>query len=110
VAPEFQLLSQSASFYRANYAYRAVQNELSSEIVVDLTNFTQLASDTNTATQTASMTTMLNAVSQSLLGTPMPSTMLSAIMPAILATNDATTRARNAVYLVAASSQYQIQR
>jgi uncharacterized protein (DUF1800 family) len=109
-APEFQLLSQSASFYRANYAYRAVQNELSSGIAVDLTNFTQLASNTNTATQTASMTNMLNAVSQSLLGTPMPAAMQSAIMPAILATNDATTRARNAVYLVAVSSQYQVQR
>lgn len=110
VAPEFQILSQSTSFYRANYAYRAVQNQISSDIVIDLTNFAQLASDTNTATQSTSLTVMLNAVSQALLGEPMPPAMLSAIMPAMLATNDPNTRARNAVYLVAVSPQYQVQR
>ncbi len=109
VAPEFQILSQSTSFYRANYAYRAVQNQISSDIVVDLTNFAQLASDTNAATQAASLTSMLNAVSQALLGAPMTSDMLTAIMPAVLATTDANTRARNAVYLVAVSPQYQVQ-
>ncbi len=109
VAPEFQILSQSTSFYRANYAYRAVQNQISSDIVVDLTNFAQLASDTTAATQSTGLTTMLNAVSQALLGAPMTSDMLTAIMPAMLATNDANTRARNAVYLVAVSPQYQVQ-
>ncbi len=109
VAPEFQILSQSTAFYRANYVYRAVQNQISSDIVVDLTNFQQLASDTNATTQTASLTVMLNAVSQALLGIPMPSDMLSAIMPAMLATSDSNTRARNAVYLVAVSPQYQVQ-
>jgi len=109
VAPEFQILSQSTSFYRANYAYRAVHSEISSDIVIDLTNFAELASDTKTATQTASLTTMLNAVSQALLGAPMSPDMLSAVMPAMLATTDANTRARNAVYLVAVSPQYQVQ-
>ena len=99
----------TTSLYRANYAYRAVHNEISSDIVVDLSNFAQLASDTNTATQTASLTTMLNAVSQALLGAPMSADLLNAIMPAMLATTDATTRARNAVYLVAVSPQYQVQ-
>ncbi len=109
VAPEFQILSQATSFDRANYAYRAVQNQISSDIVIDLTNFAQLASDTNTATESTSLTVMLNAVSQALLGEPMPPAMLSAIMPAMLATSDANTRARNAVYLVAVSPQYQVQ-
>ena len=110
IAPEFQILSQAASFYRANFAYRGVQNQIDSDIAVDLTNFTQLAADTNAATQSASLTTMLNAVSQALLGVPMPQDMLTAIMPAMVATNDAATRAKNAVYLVAVSPQYQIQR
>jgi uncharacterized protein (DUF1800 family) len=110
LAPEFQILSQSTSFYRANYAYRAVQNQIGGDIVVDLTNFAQLASDTTPATQTASLTSMLNAVSQALLGAPMASDMLNAIMPVMLATTDANTRARNAVYLVAVSPQYQVQR
>jgi uncharacterized protein (DUF1800 family) len=110
VAPEFQILSQSASFYRANYAYRAIHNQISTNISVDLTNFMELASDTNAATQTASLTAMLNAVSQALLGQPMSQSMMSAVMPAMLATTDAGTRARNAVYLVAVSPQYQVQR
>jgi uncharacterized protein (DUF1800 family) len=109
LAPEFQILSQSTSFYRANYAFRAVENQISGDIIVDLTNFAQLASDTTAATQTASLTAMLNAVSQALLGAPMASNMLTAIMPAMLATANPTTRARNAVYLVAVSPQYQVQ-
>jgi uncharacterized protein (DUF1800 family) len=110
VAPEFQILNQSTSFYRANYAYRAVRNQISGDIIVDLSNFAQLAADTNKATQTTSLTTMLNAVSQALLGAPMTTDMLNAIMPAMLSTTDAKTRARNAVYLVAVSPQYQVQR
>ena len=39
----------------------------------------------------------------------MASDMLNAIMPAMLATTDPNTRARNAVYLVAVSPQYQVQ-
>jgi hypothetical protein len=39
----------------------------------------------------------------------MASNMLTAIMPAMLATANPTTRARNAVYLVAVSPQYQVQ-
>jgi methyl coenzyme M reductase subunit C len=110
MAPEFQILSQSSAFYRANFAYRASHNAISSQIQIDLTNFAELAADTNATTQTASLTTMLNAVSQALLGGPMPQEMLNSIMPAMLATKDANTRARNAVFLVAASPQYQVQR
>jgi uncharacterized protein (DUF1800 family) len=108
VAPEFQLLDQSAEFVRTNYAYQAIHNQIGSNIKIDLTNFTLLASDTNPATQTASITNMLNAVSQALLGAPMSAGMLSAIMPAMLATTVPGTRAANALFLVAASPQYQV--
>ena len=53
---------------------------------------------------------MLNAVSTALLGSPMSSEMLNAVMPAMLATTNSTTRARNAVFLVAAAPQYQVVR
>jgi uncharacterized protein (DUF1800 family) len=110
VAPEFQILSQATSFSRANFAYRAAWNQINTDVQIDLSNFVELAADTNAPTQTASMTTLLNAVSQALLGQPMTTEMLNAIMPAMLATTDANTRARNAVFLVAASPQYQVQR
>ena len=98
------------SFYRANYAYRAVQNQISSDIVVDLDEFRQLASDTNTATRRQASPPCSMPSARRFWAQPMPSDMLNAIMPAMLATNDANTRARNAVYLVAVSPQYQVQR
>ncbi|MGC2661314.1 MAG: DUF1800 family protein [Bryobacteraceae bacterium] len=109
VGPEFQILSESTAFYRVNYVYRAIRNQLSSDVTVNLANWEGLASDVNSATETGSLTTMLNAVSQALLGAPMAADMLSAIMPAMLATNNPATRVQNAVYLTAASSRYQVE-
>ena len=61
VAPEFQILSQSTAFARTNFAYRAIHNAISHNIIVDVTNFRKLAAD---------KTVLLNAVSQALLGKP----------------------------------------
>ena len=58
----------------------------------------------------ASLTTLVNAIGQALLGEPPSPAMLNAILPALTATTDSNTRALNAVYLVAASSEYQVQR
>ena len=110
VAPEFQILSQATAFAHANYAYKAIRNQISRNINVDITNFRRLALDRNAATQTASLTAMLNAISTALLGKPMSAEMQSAILPALTATHDANTRVYNAVFLVAASAQYQVQR
>ncbi len=109
-APEFQILSQATAFARTNYAYRAIRNQLSRNIIVDISNFRRLAADRNPVTQTASLTALLNAVSQALLGKPMPPDMLTAILPAMTATTDASTRVDNALFLVASSAQYQVQR
>jgi uncharacterized protein (DUF1800 family) len=108
LAPEFETLNEATAFSRANYAYYATHNQVSANISFDISNFTTLASDTSTATQTASLTNLLNAVSQTLLGTPISSGMLNAIMPALLSTQDPAIRARNAIYLVAAAPQYQV--
>jgi len=110
VAPEFQILSQTAAFARASFAYRASHNQISQFIFIDWSNWEDLASDTNPATQTASLTNLLNAVSRALLGAPMSTDMLNAIMPALVVTQNAGTRVMTAVYLVAVSSQYQVQR
>ena len=110
LGPEFQIMNQASSFARANYIYRALRNGISSNIAVDLTNFIELASDSNADTQTASFTTLLNAVSQALLGTPMDTGMVNAILPDLVATKSARTRALDALYLVAVSSEYQVVR
>jgi hypothetical protein len=108
VAPEFQILDEATAFSRANYAFRAAHNAISPGISIDLGNFATLASDTNATTQTASVTNMLNAVSQALLGAPMSPGMLSAVMPVMLLPTNPLQRAQNAVFLVAAAPQYQI--
>jgi uncharacterized protein (DUF1800 family) len=63
-SPEFQTLTEATAFSRANYAFRAAHNAISSDITVDLSNLSLLASDTNTATQAASLTNMLTGVSR----------------------------------------------
>jgi uncharacterized protein (DUF1800 family) len=108
LAPEFQILSQEAAFSRANYAYFATHDKVSPNISVDLSNFITMASDTNPATQVASLTTLLNAVSETLLAAPVSSGVLNAAMPMLTSTKDPQIRTRNAIYLVAASPQYQV--
>jgi uncharacterized protein (DUF1800 family) len=110
VAPEFQIFTQYTAVGRMNYVYNLVRNAIQSNIYVDLSNWAELGSDNNAATRAASITVMLNAVSQALLGQPMSSDMVNAIMPAMLATSNSATRARTAVLLVATLGQSQVQR
>jgi uncharacterized protein (DUF1800 family) len=110
LGPEFQTLNSSTAFVRANYVLLLVLNALSGpDFHVDLSNFALLASDTDPQTQNASLTAMLNAVSNALLGTNMPSDMAAAIMPALTVTPDPQIRAITAIYLVALSGRYQVQ-
>jgi uncharacterized protein (DUF1800 family) len=110
VAPEFQIFTQYTALQRMNYVYNLVRNAIHSNIYVDLSNWAELGSDNDPATRVASITVMLNAVSQARLGQPMSSDMVNAIMPAMLATWNPTLRAQTAVLLVSTSGQYQVQR
>jgi uncharacterized protein (DUF1800 family) len=110
LAPEFQTYDQQSALERANYAYAVTHNSWpGGNVKIDLANLTTLASDTNPATQTASLTALLNASSQALLGTPLRSDMAAAILPALLATSNPVARAETALYLLAISPQYQIE-
>jgi uncharacterized protein (DUF1800 family) len=110
LAPEFGTYNQQSALERANYAYAVTHNSWpGGNVKIDLTNLTTLASDTNPATRTASLTALLNASSQALLGIPLRSDMAAAILPALLATSNPVTRAETALYLLAISPQYQIE-
>lgn len=104
VAPEFQILNASTALNRANFVYAAVRNGISSTIKVDLSSLIGLGSDTKL---------LLDAVSNIFYGGKMTQAMRDSITKAIDLPNnplDRTTRVRNALYLAATASQYQVER
>lgn len=100
-APEFQILNPTTSLGRVNFIHKLVRNGVSSTIQVNLANLENLASDPNALVQ---------AVDTALLRGQMPAEVRASIVTALGATTDKRTRARNAVYLAATSSLYQVQR
>lgn len=100
VAPEFQVSTPSVAMDRVNFAYRATRNGLSSQIQIDSPTLEGLASDPPT---------LVEALNQALLYGGMSATMKTTILGAVNATTDVRVRARNAAYLVAGSSQYQVE-
>jgi uncharacterized protein (DUF1800 family) len=110
--PEFGLMTTGTAIARANvvnniaFAGIPVSENAPLGTRIDLSYMQQLAA----ADPTGNM--MLNELSLALLHGRMSSAMRSAILPAISAipASDPLGRARAAVYLVASSSQFQIQR
>ena len=101
VAPEFQVLNPSTALARANFVHRLVRNGISSSIQVSLANLEGMANDPPA---------LVDAVGRLTLRGQMPAEMRASILKALEATTDKRTRARNALYLAATSSLYQVQR
>lgn len=101
VAPEFQILNPSTSLARANFVHRLVRNGVSSTIQVNLANLESMASDP---------AALVDAVSRMVMRGQMPAEVRTSILKALDATTDRRTRVRNAIYLAATSSLYQVQR
>lgn len=100
VAPEFQVNTPSVAINRVNFAYRATRNGLSSQVQIDLPSLEGLATDPPT---------LVEALNQALLNGGMAATMKTSVLNAVNATTDLRVRARNAAYLVAGSSQFQVE-
>jgi hypothetical protein len=100
-APEFQILNPTTALSRVNFIYRLTGNSLTSTVKIPLAHFAGLAS---------SPEILIKAACKALLrGAPQPD-MEASILRAINTTTDKNTRARNALYLVATQSRYQVQR
>lgn len=99
VAPEFQLLNAPSALARANFAYRAVTNGISSTITVDIANLIDLANNP---------ADLVEAVNQALFRGEMDSGMRAALTSAANASTNLTTRVRSVLYAAAASPQYQV--
>lgn len=100
LAPEFQTLNASTALARANFAWRAVTNGISSGIAVDLTNLTDIASNP---------ANLVEAINQALFGGQMDSNVRAILTTAASASNNPTARVRSAFYAAAASPQFAVQ-
>lgn len=100
VAPEFQVTTPSVALVRANFIYRAGRNGLGDNVHIDLAHFERLASDPPK---------LVEALSNALLNGGMSTEMKTQILNAVNATTDVRVRARNAIFLTGASSQFQVE-
>lgn len=101
VSPEFQITTPSAALNRANFVYKVARGSAGSAVQIDMSVFERLARDPRQ---------LVEALSAALLEGGMSQAMKDSIITAVSATNDMRTRARNAVYLVGVSSQFQVER
>ena len=85
---------------RANFVDRVVRSSLGTGATVDLSSLEALA---NSPTQ------LVSAVSRMLLHELLGPQELQSFIAAVSASSTPSTRVRNAVYLVATSSRYQVQ-
>lgn len=99
--PEFQIHNYSSSIARANFVYQMVTGGLGAGASVDLVPYETLA---------ANPAQLVTTIARLLLHEPLSPLEQQIIVSAIThAGSTNTTRVRNAVYLIAASSRYQVQ-
>ena len=99
-APEFQALNASTALGRANFAYRAVTNGISSGIAVSLANLSDLANNPDD---------LVEAINQALFRSQMDSNVRAILVTAASASTNLTARVHSALYAAAASPQYEVQ-
>ena len=99
VAPEFQGFNASTGLSRLNFAFRAVNNQVSGNIRVDLTKWQDLASDS---------TLLMNAIDETFYQGKMDSA-LKANLLGVAQKTEPGARVRKMLYLAAAAPQYQVE-
>ena len=100
LAPEFQTLNASTAIARANFAYRAVTNGISSGITVSLSNLVDLANNPPD---------LVEAINQALFRGQMDSNVRAILTTAASTSATPTSRVHSALYAAAASPLYAVQ-
>jgi uncharacterized protein (TIGR03437 family) len=100
LAPEFQTLNASTALARANFAWNAVSNAISSGININLANLQDLANNP---------ANLVEAINQALFRGEMDDNVRSVLTTAASASSSLSARVRSALYAAAASPQYQVQ-
>lgn len=115
LGPEFALMTTGTSITRANFVNRMVMN--ATPIAVAAPDYPtgtgiDIADLINLATIDPSGNWLVDELNTRMMHGQMSAAMKSTILPAVTAVSaaDPTTRTRTAIYLIATSSQYQVQR
>lgn len=99
-APEFQILNPTTALARINFVHKAASNQLGSGIDIPVEHFELLA---------ASPAVLVEAVSRALMRGTMKADMKAQIIKAVAVTAELKWRVRNAIYLTATQSRFQVQ-
>jgi len=110
--PEFNIMTTGTAISRANFANTMVFGRINISESVPLGTSIDLSEMQALAAADTSSNQLLDALNQKMLHGTMSANMRSAIMTAVQAVPSTTplARAQQAIYLIATSSQYQIQR
>jgi uncharacterized protein (TIGR03437 family) len=100
VAPEFQAMNAATAIARANFAYRVATNGISSGIVIDFTNLTDLANNPPD---------LVEALNQALFRGEMTDAERSILLTAASSSTSNSARVRSALYAAAAAPQIEVQ-
>jgi len=104
VAPEFQGLNAASGIGRLNFAYSAVNNQVSGNIKIDITKFTDLG---------ATPSVLVDAINQALYRGEMPVNLQQILQSiageVVTETTSAATLARTLLFYAAAAPEYQVQ-
>jgi hypothetical protein len=98
--PEFQIQTPSTANLRGDFVNTLVYGSLGGGTTIDLTPYVTLASNSGS---------LLDALDAALMHGQMPTDMRSTIQTALAAQTTAKLKAQAAIYLVASSSQYQVE-
>lgn len=115
LGPEFAIMNTGTSVTRANFVYRFTYNAIPiavsapnspTGLSLDLTDLQTIAAGDSTANQ------LVDELNRRLMHGTMSSQMKAIILPAVtsITATDTLGRVRQAIYLVATSSQFQVQR
>ena len=110
--PEFGILTTGTAIARANFINTIVFNRIGISSLAPFGTSIDLTEMQASATADASGNQLLDAINTKLMHGTMSEQMKNTILTAVLAVadTDPLLRARTAIYLVASSSQYQVQR
>jgi hypothetical protein len=99
-APELQIWTTATAMTRTNWVASLISGGFGSDVTLDLTAFNNVAADPNA---------LLDTVNSLLAGGTMPSNVRSAILGALASARSNKERVQTAIYLTAASMQYQVE-
>jgi uncharacterized protein (DUF1800 family) len=105
-APEFQILSTSTAMLRADLVNDLVYGKIAG-VAIDFNPWIQLATNTDKSLNISRLLDLLDVV---LMEGRMPADMRNLIQNAVAAASTPKAKVQAAVYLIAASSQYQVDR